>query len=110
MIHPLRQRQNESKVLAGGQRKSLLERLGPLAGIRRKLNVKSGKRDTLKPVKFPALIPHHQVHGLPGPYVNSIRRESEIVNDDPHLLILGGTGAEAKPEDHQGFDHAQAPC
>ncbi len=96
VIHTRRQCQNEFKPLAGGQGNPVLECVGLPAGIRHDVDPGLGQQGTLKPVRFPALIPHHQAHGLSGLHVNPSRREAKIVNDDPHLLILGRTGNQAQ--------------
>ncbi len=110
VIHPGRRGEYEFKALAGGQRNPVIERLGLFACIRYDVNLGSSQQGTLKLVRFPALIPHHQAHGLPGLHVNPSRREPKIVHDDPHFLILGRTGREAQHEDRQEFDHSPAPC
>ena len=74
----------------------MIEGAGRLAGIRHDLDAGLSQQGTLKPVRFPALIPHHQVHGLSGLHVNPRRGEAKIVNDDPHLLILRRTGNQAQ--------------
>ena len=110
MIDAGRQGQHEFKALARDQWHPLLEGADRFAGVRRDLDPRVGKQTTLKPVRFPALIPHHQAHGLPCLHVNPSRRESKIIDDDLHLLILGGAGAKTKQEDCQEFDHSPAPC
>ncbi len=110
VIHTRRQCQHEFKPLAGGQGNPVLECVGLRTGIRHDLDPGVGKQGTLKPVGFPALIPHHQVHGLPCPHVNPSRRESKIVNDDRHFLILGGTGTKTQQENRKEFDHSPTPC
>ncbi len=95
VIDPRRQGHDEFKALAGSQGNPLLQGSGLKAGIRHDLDAGLGKQGTLKPVCFPALIPHHQAHGLSGLHVNPSRREAKIVNDDPHFLILGGAGNQA---------------
>ena len=92
VIHTRRQCQHKFKPLAGGQGNPVLECVGLPAGIRHDVDPRVGKQGTLKPVRFPALIPHHQAHGLSCLHVNPSRRESKIVNDDLHFLILGGAG------------------
>ena len=86
----------------------MLNRVGRLAGIRHDVDPGVSKQSTVKPMEFPALISHQQMHGLPGLHVHPSRRESKIVNDDLHLLILGGTGAEAEHEEHQVKDQTSS--
>lgn len=105
-----RQRQVEFEPLAGSQGYPLLESAGPRAGFRHDPDPGLSGKGRLKPVRFPALVPHHEAHGLPCPHVHPSRRESKIVNDDGHVLIFGGTGSEAQQEDCQAFDHSPAPC
>ncbi len=89
----------------------MFEQIRLLAGIRHNADQGPDKQRTVKSVKFPALIPHHQAHGLPGCDVNSGRRESKIVNDDLHLLIFGRTGPETEQQEgQQGFDHSHTSC
>lgn len=96
--------------MARNQGDPLIERAVLFSGKGHDLHARLSKQGTLKPVRLPALIPHHQVHGLPGLYVNPIRRESKIVNDDVYFLILGGTGPKTEHEDRQAFDRSPAPC
>lgn len=110
MIDAGRQCQHEFKALAGDEGHPLLERAGRLAGIRHDFDPVLSQEGTLKPVRFPALVPHHQEHGLPCRHVHLSRRQAKFVNDDGHLLILGGTSRESQKEDCQAFDHSQAPC
>ena len=110
VIDACRERQHEFKALAGDQGHPLLRGAGRPAGIRHHLDPRVGKQGTLKAVCFPALIPHDEVHGLPGPHVNPSRRESKIIHDDGRLLVLGGAAREAQQEDCQAFDRSQAPC
>ena len=102
--------QCEFKPLAWGQGNPLLWGTGRLAGIRYNIDPRVSKQGTLKAVRFPALIPHHQVQGLPGRHVNPSWRESKIVHDDLYFLIFEGTGAKNTQEDCQAFDRPQAPC
>jgi len=110
VIHPGRRGEYKFKALAGGQRNPVIERLGLFTCIRYDVNLGSSQQGTLKPVSFPALIPHDEVHGLPGLHVNPRRRQVKIIHDDGHFLILGRTGREAKQDDRQEFDHSPAPC
>ena len=110
VIHTGRQGQHKFKPLTGGQGHPLLEGAGLLAGIQHHLDSMLSNQGTLKLVGFPALIPHHEVHGLPGPQVDPSRREPKIVNNDTHFLILGRTGAKAQQEDQKEFDRPPAPC
>ncbi len=110
VIDARRQRQIEFEPLTGGQGHPLLEGAGLLAGIRHDLDSMLGDQGTLKLVGFPALIPHHEVHGLPCPQVDPSRREPKIVDDDGHVLKFGGTSCESQREDRQEFDRSPAPC
>ena len=110
VIHPGRQGQHEFKPLAGGQGHPLLEGVNLRAGLQHDLDPVLGQEGTLKAVRFPALIPHHQEHGLPGRHVHQSRRQAKFVNDDAHLLVLGGASPESQQENCQAFDHSQAPC
>ena len=110
VIHARRQGQHKFEPLTGSQGNPLLKGAGLLAGIRHDLDSMLGNQGTLKLVGFPALIPHHEVHGLPCPQVDPSRREPKIVDDDGHVLVLGGTGAKAQHEDQKEFDRSPAPC
>lgn len=110
MIDAGREGQHEFKALAGGQGNTLFECVGLQAGIRHEVDAGPGKQGTVKPVEFPALIPHHEVHGLSRLHVHPGRRKSKIIDDDLHLLVPGGAGSEAQQKDHQQFDHSPAPC
>ena len=105
-----RQRQHEFKMLAGSQGHPLPERVGLRAGFRHDLDPGLSGKGSLKPVCFPALIPHHEVQGLPCLHIDPRRREAKIVDDDGHVLIFEGTSCESQQEDCQAFDHSQAPC
>ena len=67
------QRQIEFEPLAGSQGYPLLERVSLRAGFRRDQDLGLSRKGTLKPVRFAALIPHHEVHGLPCLHVNPSR-------------------------------------
>ena len=110
VIDARRECQQKFKALPGGQRYPLFRGAGRLAGIRHDLNAGADNEATLKTVRFPALIPYHQAHGLPYPHVYPSRREAKIVHDYGHLLIFGGTGREAQQESCQAFDHSRTPC
>ncbi len=110
VIHPGRQSQHEFEPLAGGQGHPLLKGVNLPAGIRHDLDPVLGQEGTLKPVRFPALVPHDEAHGLPCRHVHLSRRHAKFVNDDAHLLVLRGTSRESQQEDRQAFDHSQAPC
>ena len=94
VIDACRECQREFKVLARSQGNPRLGGAGRLAGIRRDFDAGAGNQVTLKPVRFPALIPHDQVQGLPGRHVNPRWRESKIVHNDLHFLMFGGTSRE----------------
>ena len=110
VIDARRECQHEFKALAGGQGNTLFECVNLLAGIRYDLDPGVVKQGTVKPVRFPALIPHHQAHGLPCLDVHLIRRKAKIIDDDLHLLIFGGAGSDAQQKNRQQFDHSPAPC
>ncbi len=110
VIHTRRQGQHKFEPLTGSQGNPLLEGAGLFAGIRHDLDSRFGRKGTLKPMRFPALIPHHEVHGLPCPQVDPRRREPKIVDDNGHVLVLGRTGAKTQHEDQKEFDHSQTPC
>ena len=110
VIDARRQCQIECKTLAGSQGYPLLERVGLRAGFRHDLDPGLSGKGSLKPVRFPALVPHHEVQGLPCLHIDPRRREAKIVDDDGHVLMFGGTGREAQQEDCQAFDRSQAPC
>ncbi len=65
VIDARRERQVEFESLTGGQGSPLLERVGLSAGFRCNLDPGLSGKGTLKPVCFPALVPHHEVQGLP---------------------------------------------
>jgi len=73
MIDAGRQRQIKFKALAWGQGHPLLEGASRLTGIPHDLNARAGKQATLKPVRFPALVPHHEAQGLPRLHVHPSR-------------------------------------
>ncbi len=73
VIDARRQRQIEFEPLAGSQRYPLLERMSLRAGFRRDPDLGLSRKGTLKPVRFAALIPHHEVHRLPCLHVNPSR-------------------------------------
>ena len=89
VIDARRQRQIEFEPLTGSQGYPLLEGVNLRAGIRHDLDPVLGQEGTLKAVRFPALIPHHEVYALPGRHVHPSRRQAKFVNDDAHLLVLG---------------------
>ena len=73
VIDARRQRQIEFEPLAGDQGHPLLQGPGRLAGLCDDLDPVLSQQGALKPVRFPALIPHHEVHGLPGLHVHPRR-------------------------------------
>ena len=73
VIHTRRQGQHKFEPLTGSEGHPLLEGAGLLPGIRHDLDSRLGRKGTLKPMRFPALIPHHEVHGLPCPQVDPSR-------------------------------------
>ena len=73
MIDARRQRQIEFEPVAGSQGHPLLESVGLWAGFRHDLDPGLSRKGSLKPVCFPALVPHHEVQGLPCPHVNPSR-------------------------------------
>ena len=110
VIDAWRESQHEFKALAGSQGYPLLDRTSLWAGLRHDLDSGLIRKSSLKPVRFPTLIPHQQAHGLPGPHVHPSRCESKIFNDDGHVLVFGGTSHESQYEERQEFDHPPAPC
>ena len=65
VIDARRESQHEFKPLTGSQGYPLLERAGLRTGFRIDLDPGMSRKGSLKPVRFPALIPHHEVQGLP---------------------------------------------
>ncbi len=106
VIHARRYDQKELKALSRGEGKAVFKRIGLPAVIRHDGDPRQGQQGTLKPMKFSALIPHHQVHGLPSLQVNPNRRKAKIVNNDLYLLIPGRTRAEAKQKERETTYHA----
>ena len=110
VIDPRRQRQHEFETLAGSQEYPLLWEAGLWACFRHDLELDLTRKGSLKPVCFPALVPHYEVQGLPCLHIDPLRREAKIVDDDGHVLIFGGTGREPQKDDWDQFDHSPAPC
>lgn len=110
VIDARRQLQIEFESLTGSQGRPLPEKAGLRAGFRHDLDPGLSGKGSLKPVCFPALVPHHEAQGLPCLHIDPRRCESKIVDDDGYILIFGGTGPKAQHEDGQEFDHSQAPC
>ncbi len=110
VIDTQRQRQIEFESLAGSQGHPLFEGIGLWAGFRRDLAPGLSRKGSLKPVCFPALISYDDMYRLPRLHVHPSRREAKIIDDDLHVLILGGAGSQAQHEDHQEFDHSLVPC
>ena len=65
VIDARRQRQIEFKMLAGSQGHPPLDQISLQARIRNDLVPGLSRKGSLKPVRFPALISHYQMHGLP---------------------------------------------
>ena len=73
VIDARRQRQVEFEPLTGDQRYPLLWRAGLRASFRHNLDPGLSRKGSLKPVCFPALVPHHEAQGLPCLHIDPRR-------------------------------------